>query len=201
MALKLPKYFATTDIKHLQTLPQPSSAFTLNPRTYIVHISFSKYLYLSLLRLLPIMQYALLCFFILNCQKMFEHGWYEFPNNMPKLCIVLTTYIYCFTCTIPVSPPAASSCPSDRKLPEYACNQHRSWETINVWAEPNSLYTMQHHLVGNTSIPNNHLKSFISAILLSICSSRRFVGVTYHIREAQYILLGFTSYRIIDHNL
>jgi hypothetical protein len=95
---------------------------------------------------------------------------------MPKLCIVLSTYIYCLTCTIPVSPPAASSCPSDRKLPEYACNQHRSWETINVWAEPHSLYTMQHHLVGNKSIPNNHLKSFISGFLLSICSSRRFGG-------------------------
>jgi hypothetical protein len=61
MALKLPKYFATTNIKHLQTLPQPSSAFTLNHRTYIVHIS--SLLKVSLLLITQVathMQYALL---------------------------------------------------------------------------------------------------------------------------------------------
>lgn len=46
---------------------------------------------------------------------------------------------------------------------------------------------MQHHLVGNTSIPNNHLKSFISAFLLSICSSRRFGGCNIpHLWSAIY---------------
>lgn len=144
MALKLSKYFATTNIKHLQTLPQPSSAFTLNHRTYLVHIS--SLFKVSLLLITQVVTHYAICFAssFSTIRKCLNMG----GTNFPTICL---NYAQCSP-HISIALPVQYQSHHQLQAAVHLIGSFLSMPAINIGAEKPSMYGQSHTLSTPCSI-------------------------------------------------